>query len=367
MTRAKTLAIAAVVTMLAHAHVAGAAVSYTLTDLGPGVAGSLTASGRCLINNGQTSIYDHGQMTPLNIVVGGMTDNGQFIGGITVDGFDHGALYTNGVPTDIGTLGGTSSYPNGFNEAGVIVGGSNVPNLTYHAFLYQNGQMTDLAPNYAGGSNAIGINELGQVIGEYDFNIGQHACRFDNGAIVDLGTLGGDFSIAYGINENGVIVGQADVAGNAPHAFLYDGTMHDLGTLGGTVSVSHTINNAGQVVGYSTMPASPLTRHAFLYENGAMLDLNTLIPANSGLTLQFAGDINDDGLIVGYGVNSQHQMHGFLLTPTPEPGTLSLSPLLIGTALCRRRRAAPATRRIGSLSPAMLASPSSQPRAAPSD
>jgi hypothetical protein len=45
-----------------------------------------------------------------------------------------------------------------------------------------------------------------------------------------------------------------------------------------------------------------------------MLDLNSLIPANSGWVLQFANGINDQGQIVGEGTLNG-QAEGFLLTP----------------------------------------------------
>ena len=63
---------------------------------------------------------------------------------------------------------------------------------------------------------------------------------------------------------------------------------------------------------------------AFLYSGGVMTDLNTLIPSNSGWTLDGATGINDLGQICGTGVNPSGQTDAFLLTPTPEPSTLAL-------------------------------------------
>ena len=63
---------------------------------------------------------------------------------------------------------------------------------------------------------------------------------------------------------------------------------------------------------------------AFLYSGGVMYDLNNLIPANSGWTLEQATGINDSGQICGNGVNPSGQPEAFLLTPTPEPSTLVL-------------------------------------------
>jgi probable HAF family extracellular repeat protein len=45
-----------------------------------------------------------------------------------------------------------------------------------------------------------------------------------------------------------------------------------------------------------------------------MLDLNNLIPANSGWLLQIANAINDQGQIVGQGTLNG-QTEAFLLTP----------------------------------------------------
>jgi probable HAF family extracellular repeat protein len=60
--------------------------------------------------------------------------------------------------------------------------------------------------------------------------------------------------------------------------------------------------------------AGDTVNHAFIYTNGKMTDLNTLIPANSGWELDTASAINDNGWIVGQGsINGQY--HGFLLTP----------------------------------------------------
>jgi probable HAF family extracellular repeat protein len=101
----------------------------------------------------------------------------------------------------------------------------------------------------------------------------------------------------------------------------------DLGTLGGYQSVANGINNSGRVVGRSFTNGFA-DDHAFLYSGVVMQDLNNLIP--SGWTLEDATGINDKGQICGYGINSTGQQDVFLLTPTPEPGTLDL--LAAGTA-----------------------------------
>jgi probable HAF family extracellular repeat protein len=125
--------------------------------------------------------------------------------------------------------------------------------------------------------------------------------------LTDLGTLGGDNSFPLWINDAGEIVGEADLPGSEVthlhHAFLWrNGVISDLGTLGST-SHAEGINSKGQVVGRSRLgdPTTTL-QHAFLWENGGpMIDLNTLIPANSSLELRDALYINDRGEIAGAG------------------------------------------------------------------
>ena len=57
------------------------------------------------------------------------------------------------------------------------------------------------------------------------------------------------------------------------------------------------------------------TEHPFLYSDGVMRDLNSLIPADSGWELANVEDINDNGYIVGKGIRSDGREHAVLLTP----------------------------------------------------
>src|SRR5690349_15625110 len=79
------------------------------------------------------------------------------------------------------------------------------------------------------------------------------------------------------------------------HARTSDYTITDFGTLGGSSSFPSAINNRGQVVGYSFPPA--IATHAFLWEDGTMIDLGTL---TQGSYYSQAVDINDHGQVAGY-------------------------------------------------------------------
>jgi probable HAF family extracellular repeat protein len=232
-------------------------------------------------------------------------------------------LWEDGVIKDIGTLGGPDALP-GASCSGqpddVIVGASytsSAPNAstgipTIDPFLWKHGVMTDLGT--LGG--AIGFaqcaNHHGQIIGASSLasnpgacppgagGPGCHAFFWEHGVLTDLGTLGGDNSEAIWLNEGGDVAGSADLAGDAlHHAVIWrQGAIHDLGTVAGDpCSRGRGINSKGQVVGGSSDCLNFL--HAFVWEEGGpMVDLNTLIEANSGLQLTNAININDRGEIL---------------------------------------------------------------------
>lgn len=88
----------------------------------------------------------------------------------------------------------------------------------------------------------------------------------------------------------------------------------DLGSLGG-ISEALAINDRGQIVGLSSNRLGiEGIQHATLWENGQIVDLNDLIPAGAGWTLELASGVNNRGQIVGYGVHDG-RTQPFLLTP----------------------------------------------------
>jgi probable HAF family extracellular repeat protein len=131
---------------------------------------------------------------------------------------------------------------------------------------------------------------------------------------------------AYGVNARGQVVGATATGQNSGEAFLADLGQKAilLGTLGGPRSSAMAINDRGQVVGRSATAEGWDHDHAFLYQDGVMTDLNTLIPG--GVTLSFATDIDADGNILAVGRAGSGDDHIYLLQPqaVPEPVTWAL-------------------------------------------
>ncbi len=300
----------------------------TITDLGvlPGASSSsafgINASGQVVgVSGSHAFLYSDGQMTDLGTLPGetessalSINASGQVVGNSGSRAF----LYSNGQMKD---LGAPYASAFGINVYGEVAGGYGP-----HAFLY-NGGFTELGtlPGDTE-SYATGISDTGSVVGVSSHIGGTHAFIYSSGKMSDLGTLPGyTDSKATGVNEYEQVVGYSvDSSGEHEHAFLFSnrsGQMTDLGTLpGDTYSYATAINNSGQVVGHSL--DSSLDSRAFLYSHGQMIDLNSLLPTNSGWLLTSAEALNDSDQIVGQGTINGHQ-HAFLLDLSSVPSITS--------------------------------------------
>lgn len=89
--------------------------------------------------------------------------------------------------------------------------------------------------------------------------------------------------------------------------------MHDLGTLPGYAnSIATGINSAGWIVGYCYNSETSGTV-AFLYRNGAMINLNSISPSSSPWTITSATGINDQNQITGNVRLSDGRQRAYLL------------------------------------------------------
>src|SRR6267142_2273575 len=214
-----------------------------------------------------------------------------------------GFVWRDGVMDTLPTLGGNQGFATSVNGSGQVVGWAETPVhdptcnapqvLQFRAALWdtRKGTTQELLPLPGDSTSAAtGINNRGQVVGiSGDCDI----VGFSN----PLGIIGIDFN---------------------PHAFLWtkSGGIRDLGTLSGDAnSQGLGVNSSLQVVGVS----SGALNRAFLWENGVMHDLNSLVGPNFPDLLIVAQHINEQGVIVGRAV-----LHGtmrqvpFVATPVTQ-------------------------------------------------
>jgi probable HAF family extracellular repeat protein len=212
---------------------------------------------------------------------------------------------------DLGLLQGTgSAVANAINSKGEVVGWASVSEGKAEAVVFRSGTARGL-----GGGVATAINDSGTIVGYTESNT--TAVFYTHTGTISMGTLGGPYSQASAINDNGAVVGLSALnelhnGSYVEHPFLYDhNRMVDLGLpKGGFFGGAASINRWGDVVGqYSS---SGTDDHAFLYTNGVMRDLNSLLPINSGWVLSRADHISDNGVIVGTGIHNG-QTRGFIL------------------------------------------------------
>jgi probable HAF family extracellular repeat protein len=161
-----------------------------------------------------------------------INDSGQVVGisgicSVAVGGAsaEHALIWNNGVPTNLGNLGGQAwNTPTAINNHGVVVGFANTSGdmnaaLNPMAFIWtQSGGIQAIAPVASAGDTndlAYDLNEKSQVVGQSFGPSGFRAFLYENGVSTDLNTLviGGDpnlsLFLAQGINDAGEISGTA--------------------------------------------------------------------------------------------------------------------------------------------------------------
>lgn len=240
-----------------------------------------------------------------------------------------GFVWKGGAIHALPTLGGNNALAiGGANDRGQIVGTAEnavtdptcapPQQLEWRPVIWgpKPGQIEELSVypgDTVGGTTAI--NDMGQVVGGSgpcgppSPNGLNHALVWQDGSRTEIGNqgspLGGQFdNVPTAINNRGQVVGWSDLPGDATtHAFLWQNrAITDLGVLPGDVSsFAFGVNDRGQVVGNSCNDNGSC--RAFIWENGRMSDLNTIIDGDSqgsSYELGNAEGINDRGEIVGF-------------------------------------------------------------------
>jgi len=266
----------------------------------------------------------------------GINSSGQIVGDyIDTHGAYHGYLLSGGVFTSINypfAPGGT--FADGINNAGQIVGSGGNASLGY---LLSGGVFTPI--NYPGSpaTGAFGINMSSDIVGAYyDASHDEHGFLLSGGTYSPPIDCPGSFpyTVSFDINDSGDIVGVCSTGAGGHGFLLHSSVFTPILPPGALGAEAIGINNSGEITGFYSTPGNPNRAYGFLFSGGQYTTINFPGADNT----QIAG-INDAGQFVGVYIDSSGVRHGFLATPTPEPGTLSLLALgSAGLALWRRRR-----------------------------
>jgi probable HAF family extracellular repeat protein len=283
-----------------------------------------------------------------------INDSGTVVGYSTTTANNSAFIDSNGVLTNLGaTVGGATSQANAINDSGQVAGSFDavIGDGITQGFLY-NGAVQHLATSGDPVGAVAGINAAGISVGTVNPVAGFfRAATFIGSTSHQLGTLPNvNLSTAFAINSAGNVAGWSGDGVNVPavlilgqppfnqsqfgmgfnpnaleifnasqfesgDAFLYNAAtqkLTDLGTLGGAFRAGFAMNDSNDVVGMSLTSSNAY--HAFLDNGVSMVDLNDLLPADSGWTLISANAINNSGEIAGFG-QFKGSYEGFLLNP----------------------------------------------------
>lgn len=350
------------------------AETYTVTDIGhPGgiysQAGGINKSGDVVgfiqLSGGGSEdtigfVYSGGTVSTIPPLAGydyssaaAINNSGEIVGVNSSASSNNVAAFsqTPTKTTNLGTLGGTYAVASAINSNGEIVGSSTTAQSSQpQAFTYIGGVMTGLGANGGINSYANGVNDNGYVVGNFEDNNGlDHAFLYDptSNTMNDLGSLVTDPTLypkagADAINNAADVVGYSSTdSGDTDAVEFTGGKAIDLGNLGGGHANASSINNLGQIVGSSRDANHNFS--GFVYERGAMFNLNSLLDPGSDWQIIGALGINDSGQIAAEGFNTvTGQQDALLLTPNaaavPTPAAIYGGGALLGLLILRSRR-----------------------------
>jgi probable HAF family extracellular repeat protein len=301
--------------------VAGAAAfanSYTIVDLGPRLTPrAVNDKGAVLAQGDRAKVYRNGRWhsLPANSVGYAMDAHGDVAGGDDTTNLP--ILFPrDGAPVDLVLpAGGLGGYAQGLNDKGQVVGyywGSSGLN---HCFSWTapSGSVDMGLMGEGDQCDAYAVNASGQVTGQAtivpDEPFAFRAFIWRDGRFKDLGTLPGDIrAVGVAINDAGHVVGYGDF-----HAFLWNGRMVDLDKRSQfDVSSAASINSNDEIVGTGSVHGDSF---AVRFADGRVITLLSEVPDPGKWTaLQQAYSINDQGVIVGYGIRSG-RYRAFMLVP----------------------------------------------------
>ena len=160
---------------------------------------------------------------------------------------------------DLGNCGGTIAAGTAINNNSQVLGFCNLPgDASSHFFFWDQDRFIDINASTTGAAinTANALNDAGEIVGAAGFPDHPYdAYIWRDGSPTDLGFLEGDcFSEAFAMNSRSQVVGQSySCDGTVARVFLWqDGRMFDISSLISTdttfrVTQAFVINERGEI------------------------------------------------------------------------------------------------------------------------
>jgi len=219
----------------------------------------------------------------------------------------------------------SNTSPSAMNDAGVVTGqlGSGL------GFIWSPVTGTTLLQpmhsDVADRVDGFAINNAGDIVGQYQPAGGSGSLPFMRTADGTFGPLPetrrGEFTSVNGINDSGMAVGTVRFPRPNPHlvqdleaVYWQDGELFRIDRpVGATSMQANAVNNNGVVVGTIKHPGPGPTPYRWS-ESGGLVELEPI----SMTQRTIATDINDNGLVVGYGLLDPITLKAAYWTPAGE-------------------------------------------------
>lgn len=327
------------------------AIQFEITDLNPDGYDTSVALG---INNngdvagqvdGYVTLWNNNSAQVLSYTGWGadINDNGQMTGNYTAPGDDipHAFIWQN---ETLATLSpqyqstGLSISNNGTVAGFIDVADQGRTAVTWAPAQTQATGLQQL-PSQRPFSTAFGISNNGQYIAGTSQDNRIKPVVWEAGGIDDLyDAVDQQYNVsryrhgyAYDVNDSGTAVGNAvaTIDGDLKYAAVWkNGQVQFINNE--FYSAAFAVNANDQVVGnigtaQQSFPSmDDLAQQPFYWsQDNGCVNLNDLIPDDSGWQLKGALDINDNGQIVGWGITANGQRHAFLLDPVEQWSAIS--------------------------------------------
>jgi uncharacterized membrane protein len=237
--------------------------------------------------------------------------------------------------------GGVYSGLNAVNSSGVAcgwrsIGPGEIPQTAFIWSAENDGTYADLGVMIGPNSSAADLTDEGAITGwtgDQVANPGTRAFLVSDSKRrpIILGPVPEGFSsFGLALNAAGTVVGYGRIPYEPWPTFRYrafalvDGTMHDIPPFPGYLhNFAHDVSDSGLVIGWNNLEIDGGNgTRSFLWMNDVLVDLEERLP--EGILYYLLPEaINDQGQIIGQAVTSPGHVVGFVITPAQMPSALS--------------------------------------------